>query len=66
MIITWIEVDPVTKTWKLRSEVAAMHEILGKHSGVNLGCYFILFLDRVGVTSKERSKVSTYSDSSET
>ncbi|RPD68499.1 hypothetical protein L226DRAFT_576381 [Lentinus tigrinus ALCF2SS1-7] len=34
-----------------------MHRILGKHSGVNLGRYFILFTDRAGITSKTYSKL---------
>lgn len=58
MIITWMEVDSDTRDWRIRCEVAALHEILGKHSGVNLGRYFLLFLDRVGITSKEHHKAS--------
>ncbi|OJT02272.1 Zinc finger BED domain-containing protein RICESLEEPER 2 [Trametes pubescens] len=45
--------DPVEGgKWSLRAAVLAMHEILGSHSGANLGRYFLKFSDRVGITSK--------------
>ncbi len=40
-----------------RDEVGVMHKILGHHSGDNLGKYFMLFLDHVGVTSQTHSNL---------
>ena len=58
LIVQWIEVGGKNgEVWRFRDEVAAFHKILGKHSGINLGRYFVVFLDRCGVTSKEESKV---------
>ena len=57
LILQWIDVDAKTGVWTFRDEVAACHKILGNHSGVNLGLYCLLLLDRAGVTSKKHSKV---------
>ena len=57
LILQWIEVEPDSGEWTFRNEVAACHKILGTHSGANLGRYYLLFLDRAGVTSKEHNKV---------
>ncbi len=58
MFLQWIDIDFEAGTWKFRDEVAACHKVLGNHGGENLGRYFILFLDRAGVTSKTHNKVS--------
>lgn len=55
LLLQWIQVDG--DKWVFRNEVGAFREIFGKHSGINLGRYLILLLDRVGVTSKTHSKV---------
>ncbi|OJT06528.1 Zinc finger BED domain-containing protein RICESLEEPER 2 [Trametes pubescens] len=59
MIGQWIDTHgpegehaTVEYKWALRSEVVAMHEILGEHNGANLGRYLLKFSDRVGITSK--------------
>ncbi|RPD67770.1 hypothetical protein L226DRAFT_474435, partial [Lentinus tigrinus ALCF2SS1-7] len=57
MIETWINVNSTMQTWTMRSKVTTLHEILRKHSGVNLGHYFILFLDCAGIMFKKHSKV---------
>ena len=58
LLLQWIQVDSETGKWTFRSEVGAFFNVYGSHSGINLGRYLILLLDRVGVTSKTRSKVS--------
>jgi hypothetical protein len=55
MTAHWIEVKD--ETWKLRSEVVGFQPISGKHSGDNLGRYFVGLCDRVGIMSKNESKV---------
>ena len=57
MILQWIDVDGHTGAWTFRTEVGAMHKILGRHTGANLGKYFLRFLDRVRVTGPDFSKV---------
>lgn len=61
MILQWIAIDEETGKWTFRDEVGACHKVLGDHSGANLGRYFLMFLDRAGVTSKTHSKVSCLS-----
>lgn len=56
MTAHWIEVKG--GVWKSRSEVVALKFISGNHTGENIGKYFMALTDRVGITSKERSKVS--------
>jgi hypothetical protein len=51
----WIEV--IDEKWKLRSEVIGFQPISGEHSGENLGRYFVGLCDRVGIMSKNESKV---------
>ena len=58
LILQWIDVDGETGAWTFRTEVGAMHKILGRHISANLGKYFLRFLDRVHVTGKDFSKVS--------
>lgn len=55
MTAHWIEVKD--ETWKLRSEVVGFQPISGEHSGNNLGRYFVGLCDRVGIMSKNESKV---------
>ena len=55
MTAHWIEVKD--GVWKLRSEVVGFHPISGEHSGDNLGRYFVGLCDRVGIMSKNESKV---------
>jgi hypothetical protein len=52
----WIEV--VGKKWELRTNVIGFRAISGEHSGWNLGRYLIGACDRVGICSKNGSKVS--------
>ena len=56
MTAHWIEVKD--EKWKLRSEVIGFQPISGEHSGGNLGRYFVGLCDRVGIMSKNESKVS--------
>jgi hypothetical protein len=55
MTAHWIEVKD--EKWKLRSEVIGFQSISGEHSGSNLGRYFVGLCDRVGIMSKNESKV---------
>lgn len=55
MTAHWIEVKD--EKWKLRSEVVGFQPISGEHSGGNLGRYFVGLCDRVGIMSKNESKV---------
>jgi hypothetical protein len=55
MTAHWIEVKD--EIWKLRSEVVGFQPISGEHSGENLGRYFVGLCDRVGIMSKNESKV---------
>jgi len=55
MTAHWIEVKD-TK-WKLCSEVIGFQLISGEHSGGNLGRYFVGLCDRMGIMSKNESKV---------
>lgn len=55
MTAHWIEVKD--RMWKLRSEVVGFQGVSGEHSGWNLGRYFMGLCDRVGICSKEGSKV---------
>jgi hypothetical protein len=52
----WIEV--VGKKWELRTNVIGFRAISGEHSGWNLGRYLIGACDRMGICSKNGSKVS--------
>ena len=56
MTAHWIDVKQ--GVWKLRSEVVGFQPILGEHSGMNLGKYFVGLCDRIGIMNKESSKVS--------
>lgn len=56
LLLVWIDIQP-DGTWVYRDEVAAFHKILGDHSGANLGCYLVLFLDRCSVMSQKHLKV---------
>lgn len=56
MTAHWIEVK--NEKWKLCSEVVGFQPISGEHSGENLGRYFVGLCDRVGIMSKNESKVS--------
>jgi hypothetical protein len=51
----WIEVKG--GKWRLRSEVIGFQAISGDHGGLNIGRYFVGLLDRVGITSHDKSKV---------
>ena len=55
MMAHWIEVKD--EKWKLRSEVVGSQPISGEHSGGNLRRYFVGLCDRVGIMSKNESKV---------
>lgn len=55
MTAHWIEVKE--EKWKLRSEVVGFQGVSGDHSGRNLGRYFIGLCDRVGICSKNGTKV---------
>jgi hypothetical protein len=55
MTAHWIEVKD--KKWKLRAEVIGFKPISGAHSGENLGRHAVGLLDRVGIMSKNHSKV---------
>jgi hypothetical protein len=55
MTAHWIEVKD--GKWKLRAEVVGFQPISGEHSGDNLGRYFVGLCDRVGIMSKNESKV---------
>ena len=55
MTAHWIEVKD--EKWKLHSEVIGFQPISGEHSGGNLGRYFVGLCDRVGIMSKNESKV---------
>ena len=55
MTAHWIEVKG--NKWKLRSEVVAFQGISGTHDGSNLGRYFMGLCDRVGVCSRNGTKV---------
>ena len=57
LMIQWIEVKGAV--WVMRAEVVAFHKIFGAHTGINLARYFLLLTDRIGVTSKNHSKVSS-------
>lgn len=55
----WIDITE-PGIWRFRAEVLAMHQVLGTHSGANLGKYFTKFCDRAGITHKtEENKVRT-------
>jgi hypothetical protein len=57
----WIEVRLEPKEiWTMRSEVIGFRTVSGDHSGKNLGRYFVGVCDRIGITDKDRSKVSSY------
>jgi hypothetical protein len=58
MTAHWIEVND--GKWKMRSEVIGFKAISGAHSGENLGRYAVGLLDRVGIMSKNTSKVSLW------
>ena len=53
----WIESDSSSTAWKLRSEVIAFKGISGRHSGINLGRYFIGVCERAGVIGRNSAKV---------
>jgi hypothetical protein len=55
MTASWIEVKD--GIWKLRSEVIGFQPVSGDHSGWNLGRYVVGLCDRVGIFSKNGSKV---------
>ena len=57
MLVLWIQIGE-DGTLSMRDEVGAFHKIFGSHTGVNLGRYLLLFLDRICVTSKSHNKVS--------
>jgi hypothetical protein len=55
----WIEVKLEPKEmWMMRSEVIGFRTVSGDHGGKNLGRYFMAVCDRIGITNKDRSKVS--------
>ncbi len=56
LILQWVNIQK--GKWVFCDEVGVLHKILGRHSGDNLGKYFMLILDHVGVTSETHSKVS--------
>jgi hypothetical protein len=56
----WIDVKE--GKWSLHSEVISFKGVSGKHSGANLGRYFIGLCDCMGICNKERLKVSRNSD----
>ncbi len=58
VIALWIDVDFEAQVWTMRNEVIACRKVLGKHDGENMGRHLLLFLDRVGITSKTGHKVS--------
>ena len=45
--------------WILCSEVVAFQTLSGDHGGENLGRYMVGLCDRVGITGKTESKVSS-------
>ena len=51
----WIEVKE--GKWMVRAEVVGFRSISGDHSGENLGRYLVGVFDRVGIMSKNHSKV---------
>jgi len=55
MTAHWIEVKD--GKWKLRSEVIAFQPVSGEHSGDNLGRYVVGLCERVGIMTKNESKV---------
>lgn len=55
LLLQWIQVDG--DTWTFRNEVGGFFNVFGAHSGINLGRYLMLLLDRAAVTSKSHSKV---------
>ncbi|RDB23358.1 putative AC transposase [Hypsizygus marmoreus] len=58
MMAHWIDVV------KGKSEVIAFQGILGDHSGLNLGRYFVGCCDRVGIMGKDGSKCATLDNTS--
>jgi hypothetical protein len=57
MTAHWIQVKD--EKWKLRGEVVGFQPTSGEHSGENLGRYHVGLYDRVGIMSKNGSKVLT-------
>ena len=60
--VHWIGVKE--RKWVLNAAVIGLKEIVGTHKGDNLGRYIIGLCDRVGITSKEHSKVRDESHAS--
>ena len=60
----WIDVkkDGKNKKWTLRSEVLGYQGISSAHSRLNLGCYLVGLCKRVGIISKNNSKVCCIPD----
>ena len=52
----WIDVTDNGK-WVLRSEIVGFQAFLGDHSSDNLGRYCVGLLNRVGIISRDQSKV---------
>ena len=55
----WIEVKLEPKEiWTMHLEIIGFQMVSGDHSGKNLGRNFVGVCDRIGITNKDRSKVS--------
>ena len=55
----WIESDSSSMTWKLCSEVIVFKGISGRHTGTNLGQYFISVCECAGIIARDSSQVRT-------
>jgi hypothetical protein len=60
MLESWINVSPAS--WTLCVEVLAFHIVIRVHDSVNLGWYFVKFLDCAAVTRRSYSKISNISN----
>jgi hypothetical protein len=56
----WIRVDPKTSQWSLQSKTIGFRSIVGTHGRKNLGRYMVDICDRVGIMSKNHSKVHCF------
>src|ERR1700678_3917261 len=56
----WIRVDTETSKWSLQSKPIGFRSIVGTHGGKNIGRYMVGICDRVGIMSKDHSKVCCF------
>lgn len=53
----WIESDSSSTAWKLCSEVITFKGISGRHTGANLGQYFVSVCEHAGIIGRDSSQV---------